>query len=238
MEKWRKKLYENYSTNKGKNSEKLSVDCSFFNYKIKKLLPFDKSISIIDLAAGHGALLKCLEESGYTNIKGIDFSEEEVMLAKKLGVDKISKRDIFSFFENNKDNYDVIFLMDILEHLKREEIFTLLELVYKYLNKEGVVILQVPNAGGIFGMRILYGDLTHEIAFTHNSLKQVLTTTGFNEITFFEASPITKGLKGYIRFILWHLLVIPHRLILILETGIRKHILSQNIIVKAKKTMF
>ena len=234
MEQWREELYRHYSTNKARENKQTKPCCNFFDYMLNRLLPKDKSVSIIDLAAGHGDLLYCLKQAGYKNVKGVDISEEEVKRGNEIGVSELIKDNIFDNIENTNETFGVIFLMDILEHLTREELFSLLKTVHKKLNNDGSVIIQVPNAGGLFGMRIRYGDLTHETAFTYNSLLQGLTTVGFKKIKAFEVSPIKKGLKGKIRFLLWHFLVFPLRLILILETGMKKHVLSQNIIIKAQ----
>ena len=116
MEEWRKNLYRNYSTNKGRVEQFRKEDCSFFKDKIKKLLPKDKSVSIIDLAAGHGTLLQCLKKSGYKNLKGIDLSKEEVNIGNELGITELFEDNIFHFLENTEETYDVIFLIDVLEH--------------------------------------------------------------------------------------------------------------------------
>ncbi len=234
MENWREELYKQYTTNKGRGLKIQIPDCTFYKNKIKPLLPKDKSIRILDLAAGHGDLLYCLKKDGYKNIKGIDLSEEEIKRGKEIGVEELVKDDIFKFLAKTEETFDVIFLMDILEHLKRDAFFNLLKTVKKKLKNSGMLIIQVPNAEGIFGMRIRYGDLTHELAFTRNSLLQAITTTGFKKINFYEISPIKKGFKGHFRFILWQVFVFPFRMIFYMETGIKKVILSQNMIIKAE----
>lgn len=235
MENWRKELYQFYSSNKGNKIKEIEKDCTLFKYKIQKQLPSKKDTSIIDLAAGHGSFMYCLKKAGYTNVIGIDISEEEVKIAETNGIKDIFQDDIFHFLENTDKKFDVIIMMDILEHLTRDEFFRILHLAKNTLNKNGLMIAQVPNATGIFGMRIRYGDLTHETSFSHNSVIQGFTTVGFNKIKTHEIAPIKRGIKGIIRNYLWHLLVFPHRLIILLETGKKKHILSQNMLITAIK---
>jgi hypothetical protein len=98
-----------------------------------------------------------------------------------------------------------------------------------------MVVIHVPNAEGIFGMRIRYGDLTHENCFTPQSINQALMACGFDGMACFEDKPIVHGLKSFIRFVLWEVLSLPYRLLLIAETGNTKMILSQNMLVVAKK---
>jgi cyclopropane fatty-acyl-phospholipid synthase-like methyltransferase len=56
--------------------------------------------------------------------------------------------------------------MDVIEHLTRQELFDLLDSVYRVLAPGGVCLVHVPNAEGLYGMRIRYGDFTHELAFS------------------------------------------------------------------------
>jgi 2-polyprenyl-3-methyl-5-hydroxy-6-metoxy-1,4-benzoquinol methylase len=233
MEEWREIVYKNYSSNKRKTNLEKNNDCIFFQKRILKLLSHDKKISILDLGAGHGSLLYCLKQSGYENIKGVDISEEEVSIAKSRGIDVLHK-DIFDYLEKVDERFDVVFVVDVLEHLDKSSLFRLLKLIQNVLTNRGVVIAQVPNAEGVFGMRIRYGDITHEQSFTSKSIVQILTSIGFGDIVIEELSPIGKGFKGIVRKALWQMLVFPFRIILLLETGSKKHFLSQNILFHAR----
>ena len=125
--------------------------------------------------------------------------------------------------------------MDVLEHLEKNEMFELLDKAFAKLNDNGALIIHVPNADGVNGMRIRYGDLTHETCFNPSSLTQLLSACGFKNIRFYEDKPIVHGFKSLIRSLLWKLLTAAPRLLLLIETGTSNHILSQNILVVARK---
>jgi len=238
MENWREKLYNKYSTTKGRDIDiqKLAKqNYPYFDDLINKYLPKNKNIDILDVACGFGPLLKSLKKAGYKKIHGVDFSEEEINLAHKAGILEAEQADAFCYLKDKQEKYDVIFLMDILEHLTRPELFDIMSLIYSALKPGGEVIAQVPNGSGIFGMRIRYGDLTHENCYTPNSIKQVLNVFDFEHITIREVQPIRKGMKGLIRNTMWQIFALQHRLLLYFETGYRKQILTQNMLVKAKK---
>jgi hypothetical protein len=126
--------------------------------------------------------------------------------------------------------------MDILEHFTKQELFDYLDIVYLSLKQGGIVVIHVPNGEGVFGMRIRFGDLTHENCFTSQSMNQALTTCGFDGILCYEDKPIVHGFKSFIRSILWEVLSLPYRLLLIAETGNTEMILSQNMLVVARKS--
>lgn len=241
MKDWKQRLYDGYIST-GQAGTKINQhtglnigNSSYYSSLIKKHLPSDKGTSILDLACGHGALIYCLKQHGYSNVDGVDISPEQVNLAHELGLKEIKCQDIRGFLTDKTEAYDVIFLMDILEHLTKQELFDCLDSVMKSLTTNGMLVIHVPNAEGIFGMRIRYGDLTHENCFTHQSISQALNACGANRIEYFEDKPVIHGIKSLLRYVLWEVLTAPFRLLLAAETGATKHILSQNMLVVARK---
>jgi SAM-dependent methyltransferase len=235
---WKQRLYGEYVTS-GQNSVDIEGGINTYNpyveMIIKKHLPGDKSISIVDLACGNGGLIDSLKKNGFNNVMGVDISQEQIDIAHKLGIYDVKCQDIDGFFKEQKGHsFDVIFLMDILEHIEKHEVLDMLDKVKILLKDNGMVVIHVPNAVGIFGMSVRYGDFTHESAFTSRSIKQVLSVCGFDKIKCYEDRPIIHSLNSFIRFILWSILSLPFRLLLLAETGVIKHLLSQNILVIAK----
>ncbi len=243
MKDWKSRLYDNYVSSEQGATKKLAINDSlnianypYYLHLIKKFLPKDFSLKIADLGCGHGALLFCLKELGYKNIFGVDLSVQQVDLAHKFGIMEVSKQDLYLFLEQSSENYDVIFIMDVLEHLEMDELLMLLDKVHQKLNVDGILVVHVPNGAGLFGMRVRYGDLTHVNCFTSSSMRQLLSICGFNRIQHFEDVPVIHGVKSFVRFFLWKILTIIPRVLLQAETGEIRHILSQNFLTVAKKS--
>jgi 2-polyprenyl-3-methyl-5-hydroxy-6-metoxy-1,4-benzoquinol methylase len=129
----------------------------------------------------------------------------------------------------------VVLLMDVIEHLTRAELFDTLDEVFRILKPGGRCIAHVPNAEGLFGMRIRYGDLTHENAFTPKSAQQVFRTIGFEEVICHEDRPVAHNLKSLVRRIIWDVFTLVPRLLLTAETGETRFVLSQNMLIVAVK---
>ncbi|OPX35236.1 MAG: hypothetical protein B1H11_09415 [Desulfobacteraceae bacterium 4484_190.1] len=91
-------------------------------------------------------------------------------------------------------------------------------------------IIHTPNAESPFGNRILFGDFTHELAFTRTSLAQILLASGFSRVGCYEDQPVLHGIKSAVRWILWRCIRGVLRLYLAVETGNtgRDAIFSQN----------
>lgn len=200
-----------------------------------KLLPKNKNVKIMDLGCGNGGFVCWLQRSGYLNAEGIDASEEQIDVAKKLGISKIKKAEIKEFIKDKKQEYDVVFMRDVLEHFNKSEILDILEFVSQSLKYGGRIIVQVPNANNVLSGRLRYGDFTHETGFTDESVRQALLVSGFNVVEIYGTYPVIHGIKSFIRFVLWKIIEICLRVYVLVETGSGKGIFSQNIIAVAEK---
>jgi 2-polyprenyl-3-methyl-5-hydroxy-6-metoxy-1,4-benzoquinol methylase len=203
---------------------------------IARYLPPDRSARIVDLACGAGAYLYYLRAAGYTNVSGVDVSPEQIDLARRLGISGVMCRDLLTELgETDSRSVDAILMIDILEHLENEELFQVLDQVCRVLKQDGACVAHVPNAEGLYGMRVRYSDLTHERAFTPKSARQLLLTIGFKDVECIEERPLVHGLKSLVRRILWTAGTMAPRLLLAAETAGHGFILSQNMIVIAHK---
>ena len=82
--------------------------------------------------------------------------------------------DLVSFLNNTRsESVDFILAKDVLEHLTYEDSIVLLEQSYRALNKDGILLVQVPNGSSPFAMRNFNNDLTHVQFLGHKSLKSL-----------------------------------------------------------------
>jgi cyclopropane fatty-acyl-phospholipid synthase-like methyltransferase len=205
---------------------------------IRAHFPADKNARILDLGCGNGTLLYFAREAGYVFIAGVDNSSEQIEEARRLGFREVRQTDIFTFLATvDAESYDAITAFDIIEHLTKSEVLRLADEVYRTLTPGGRWIIHVPNAEGFFGSRIRYADLTHEQAFTRESVEQLARAAGFRSAECFEDAPIAHGLKSVARLFVWKVARGLLRLFLMAETGDagRKAIFSQNLLALVRK---
>jgi len=200
-----------------------------------RYLPENKVAQVIEIGCGNGGFVYWLNSLGYKSAVGIDISKEQVDLAYKLGIKNIFQHDLKEFLSDKIEIYDVVFARDVIEHFTKDEVLEVLGIIYSSLKKGGIIVIQTPNAESPFGSRYLYGDFTHEIAFTTSSLNSVLRITGFRDAEFYPTSPVPKGLNSSLRYILWKCIEAMLRFYMLVETGSGKGIFTQNIIAIAKK---
>lgn len=212
---------------------------SYFAWCEHKFLPLftgrGPETAILELGCGPGYMLKFLAQHGFTQIKGIDISVEQIEQAHKHGHDA-EVAEVFEYIEGKHDAFDVIIALDFIEHFHKEELLALSQCIFKSLKKDGMLILQTPNGGGLFPHQIIYSDLTHLTVFTPVSLKQLLGEAGFCNFRFYETGPTSKNMKGRLRLFLWRLIKFIANAIRRIENGKSQAIWTENMICCCEKS--
>jgi 2-polyprenyl-3-methyl-5-hydroxy-6-metoxy-1,4-benzoquinol methylase len=198
-------------------------------------LPSNKGAKVLDVGCGNGSFVFWLQERGFSNAAGMDISPEQISQGKNLGIKNIEVADFREFLKEHTDTYEIIFARDILEHLSKEEVLEMLELVRIALKPGGSFISQTVNAENPLWGRLRHADFTHDLAFTRESMRQLLLMSGFNAIDIRPQRPVPHGLVSGIRSILWIGIEIVMHLYLAIETGTPGGIFTQNIITKATR---
>ena len=134
-------------------------------------------------------------------------------------------------------SYDVVVAFDLIEHFTKPELLSLIDEVYRILKPGGTLIIHVPNAEGPWGSIMRYWDFTHELAFTRNSLAQLLISSGFSQVACFEDTPVSHGMKSAIRALGWQMIRFGLLLRVAIETGSfdRKAVFTQNLLAVAHR---
>jgi SAM-dependent methyltransferase len=242
LDTWKEILYQSYLSSGhvrytgGSAEEFLRGRRAYLQSIIRKHFPSNRESRVLDIGCGHGALLYFLRREGFNNLRGTDGSREQVELSRRLEITGVELGEGEEFLRACAgESVDVVALFDVLEHLTRQEAFELVLEVRRVLSPGGLCIGHVPNAGGIFGSLIRYGDLTHEQAFTAASIRQMFGALGFSETRCFEDKPVVHGVTSLGRRVLWELGTAPFRLLYSAETGGTGPILSQNLLFLATR---
>lgn len=123
-----------------------------FNVLVKELKRLKINLrgkKIMDLGCGNGRLSNQLEKRFSCKIDRIDSDIETLKLNKNIKGNLIC----YNIYQKNKklvDQYDIILLFDVIEHLKKDNSFV--ESALSHLKKNGVLIINVPS------LQLLYSD--------------------------------------------------------------------------------
>lgn len=190
------------------------------HYHLRGWLPESKAARIVDLACGGGKLLHFFIEQGYARVEGVDISPDQVALSRQI-TPNVTHGNVIEFLEANPSQFDLVTGFNIIEHFHKDEALRFLDASYAALTPGGRLILQTPNAGVPWGVQPRYGDLTHEIGFSPNTLERLLRMSGFSSVEARECAPPPYGLSLFssIRFLLWQVMRLQLMVWNLIETG-------------------
>jgi len=242
-ESWKERLYDHYvSTGQASIQTTAGPEVAFqgrsafINSVIKRHLPKNTAVRIVDIGCGHGTWVYFLRRAAYKNAFGVDGSAEQITAAQQMGIEGVRHQNLGEYLsEAGESSTDVVLLMHIIEHLTREELFEALDGIFRILRPGGTCIVSVPNGDGIFGLGLRYGDLTHELAFTRMSAEQLFRAIGFRNIRCFEEPPTVHSLKSLARRIIWSIGTAPLRLLYAAESTNLSPILSRTMLICCNK---
>lgn len=176
-----------------------NASCATYNFKIDVtdkrqsyywLLKFTQEAhSVLEIGCATGFFSRHLVEQG-CQITGIEINpiaaQEARKYCRKVIVGDVEQTETR---EHLTERFDAVVLGDVLEHLKSPQDL-LVHIQQHWLNPGGIVALSVPNSGHwIFRREVLHGrfpyrqyglfDRTHLRFFTHTSLYELVTNTGY-----------------------------------------------------------
>jgi 2-polyprenyl-3-methyl-5-hydroxy-6-metoxy-1,4-benzoquinol methylase len=238
MEPYRQRLYQHYSADETPGPDRLDFRTAHLQRLIRQHFPPDQGAAILDIGCGHGAILSFARQAGYHNTVGIDWSASQVAEAERRGITGIIEGDVLQVLESfAAASQDVVIAFDVIEHFTKDELLFCLDQIYRVLKTGGKLIIHAPNGDSPFCGHIRYGDFTHELAVTRESLTQLCQVCGFSRIACYEDQPAPHGIKSGIRWLLWKVIRGVLSFYIAVETGVLNSgmIFSQNLFCIATK---
>ena len=102
---------------------------------------FKKSLSILEIGAGKGALSKIMDYKTYT---GLELNESAIKTAKNNNVN-LSHTSIQDYAEKNEGAFDIVCSFQVLEHVILEDLYSFIKASIKALKKRGKMIIAIPS---------------------------------------------------------------------------------------------
>lgn len=164
-----------------------------------------KEGSLLDIGCKFGDLLIAADRRGWNTI-GIELNADFCAIARDSGLEVYN--DVIERLDIDISGFDIIILSHVLEHIERPD--SSLKAIFDRLNPMGILYVETPNqsspiAWGVYRGRWL-GVATpgHIWAFTHQTLKKVVQSTGFeiiwqNRWIPYSTNDYPKTIKGQIR---------------------------------------
>ena len=143
MTKYRERIYSQYVNARPKSIAPATLGglkqrAPYIKKLIQDHFPAEKDVAILDLGCGHGALVHFVHQNGYENIRGIDYSGEQVAEAKRLGIEGVEQGDLMEALQSLSDeSQDVVVAFDVIEHFTKDELIPFVDEVYRVLRGGG-----------------------------------------------------------------------------------------------------
>jgi SAM-dependent methyltransferase len=149
---------------------------------LRPFLPEPGEFRVLDIGCGMGFALQAMRDAGFGDVYGIDISAEQVAACKGKGLPVELVCDSAGFLRKHHGVFDIVLLMDVLEHLPVPDQIPFLRSIHYAMSDKARLIITVPNASSPLSGRWRYNDHTHHCSFTEHSLHFVLANAGFSKI--------------------------------------------------------
>jgi 2-polyprenyl-3-methyl-5-hydroxy-6-metoxy-1,4-benzoquinol methylase len=207
---YRQTLYDSYVSQKTRPGGLTHGEAEYRKWadaahsRLAGWLPADRATPILDLGCGAGNFLYLLQQQGYTNLMGVDLSDEQLDLARQWCPNAtLVQGAAQTVLAQQSGHFGLISGFDIIEHFGKEEILPVLELIVRALRPGGRLILQTPNAESPLAGAVVYGDFTHEWFFTPTSLADLLRVSGLTGYEARPSGPHVHGAASLLRAAIW-----------------------------------
>lgn len=177
-----KDIFDNYIETSFGEFQQAGFKLKQFDVNYRRFFPMDKNAPILDIGVGRGEMLTCMKEWGYLRYQGVDISPSTIQFCQSLGLPCFLVDDSLEWLRSLDSKFSLVTLLDVLEHIKKEQTVPFLRAIHDALEDGGVLIVQVPNLQAPDGQLERYNDFTHESGFIEHSLQQVLLAAGFTKV--------------------------------------------------------
>jgi len=211
----------------------------YLDYNIGNFIAkLTKKSTILEIGPGTGEFEQLLNKRDFADIDIVDNDRSilNFVSSKRRIKNKFLTSDLLKI-KSKLRNYDLILMVQVLEHIPISKFTPFIKTLFSKLNKEGNLIIVVPNGNNPLGLTERYADLQHTISFTTQSLKDLINITNLNnyqiQIRGYEIPPYTP--VNIIRKILQKILHSILLLVMIINGGLFYKIMTPNIMLIIKK---
>ncbi len=111
---------------------------------------------ILEVGSGFGYLTYSIAREGH-DIVGIDISEHAITEAQKKFGDLYECADVFEYYKQHLNEYDLIILTEVVEHLEYPVAF--IDCLVKMIKHDGQILITTPNKTAHSGASVWMSDL-------------------------------------------------------------------------------
>lgn len=167
----KKYLTRNYKLQPKNNLSKYSVIGAEIDCILKAVKK--SRFNVCEIGCGDGRQLRSVAKA-YPDVyfTGIDLLVAPAACDNTNFIKGNLLEELLNIFEDG--SIDFVYGVDVIEHLSRDELYELAQILKKKMAKGGVFLARVPNLDSRSGRENQFGDLTHKTAFNQHSARQFM----------------------------------------------------------------
>jgi 2-polyprenyl-3-methyl-5-hydroxy-6-metoxy-1,4-benzoquinol methylase len=177
-------LYEHYGKAYFTQPAKLAIDFSPDHYRreVQMMPTWICKGRMLDVGCSTGSFLRIAATLGFTEVRGIDISENSVQQANAMCGEGAAIAADFLSQPFEQGMFDSVTMWATLEHVSEPKKF--IEEAYRILKPHGTVLVSVPNRSSInfkiLGRKWDMVSLEHLNYYSKSSLSLLLSSCGFH----------------------------------------------------------
>jgi SAM-dependent methyltransferase len=158
---------------------------------LRRYLPFFAGCRrVLDVGCGRGEFLSLLRDEGISAY-GVDVDEGMVEACRKQGLEVFCDEALHHLNGLAPGAIDGVFSSQVVEHLSTTELMSLLDAIYRKLDRGGVFVVETPNPESLFVFSsFFYVDLTHVRPVHPEAMAWALGATGFADVHIERVLPV------------------------------------------------
>lgn len=135
---------------------------------------------VLEIGPGLGEFLHFVAEKGVSAVDVIDRDRgvlDRITAKCQVRNAWMCSAEEVSTLDGELQQYDRIFLLQVMEHVETRHLQSFLRTLYSHLTPDGLIVITVPNGGNPLSIVERYSDITHHNLFSENSLKELVELT-------------------------------------------------------------
>ncbi|NLW48653.1 MAG: class I SAM-dependent methyltransferase [Firmicutes bacterium] len=145
---------------------------------------FKDKTPILDIGCGRGEFIEMMIENGI-EATGIDINDDMVSYCRDRNLPVLMAEGIAYLDSIENNSLGGIFIAQVVEHLKSDQIIYLITLAHKKLKPQGALVIETINPQVLYTFaNQFYLDLTHEKPVHPHTLEFIFQQVGFKNNRF------------------------------------------------------
>lgn len=134
--------------------------------------------TILDVGCSDGWFLKVAQDEGAKKVYAIEPDPKKIKLAKKLAPKAIIKKGVAGQLDFPKNSFDVVTLLDVIEHVPRNSELQVFSEISRVLRPKGYLLLSTPFQYWLSNLSDPAWYFGHR-HYSRKKLEQLLSNVGF-----------------------------------------------------------